>query len=89
MGRRETAQQRALAAGSHRRQVPRFAARRPVPDAIDPAVLGQQRTRAQAMADLIDGHSRPQQLRARDHAVAVARDPRDFLLHCPEGALSF
>jgi hypothetical protein len=81
MCRRATAQPRLGAAGEHRRQIVRLRARRAVPGPIDAAVHAVQRAGTDAAADLLRRDARPEQLRARDHTVLLAREPGDHGVH--------
>jgi hypothetical protein len=69
MAGRAAAQNRAVAAREHRREVPRLDARGAVADSVDAAVLAQQRPGSQAMGDLGRCDTGVEELRARDDTM--------------------
>ena len=69
MRRRRPTQQRPLPTRLHGRGVPRLAARRPVTDPVDAAMLDEERARAHPPHDLAGRHARVEQLPASHDAV--------------------
>jgi hypothetical protein len=83
MRRRPPAQKRAFAGGKHSGVVAGEDAGRPVPDPIDPSVLANESAVSHTRLDLLVRNASTEELRARHHPVAGARDPRQFFLDCP------
>jgi hypothetical protein len=83
MAGRPAAQERAFAAGQHRRRVPGHDARRSVPDAVHPRILGKQRRLANSPLNPGRRQTGAKELRPRHHSMLAARNPRYLVLGIP------
>ena len=76
-------QNRAVARRQDSSQVGRLDGWCAVANAVDAAVLAQQRAGTHPRADLAPRHTGPEQLRPSDHPVLSAGDPSELPFDCP------
>jgi hypothetical protein len=72
-----SAQEGVFAACFDRRQVARFLASGAMPNPIDPTMKRDKGTSFQTASNLVDRHSRPEQLGSSHHSVGATRDIRE------------